>query len=532
MEKNIFKIFKDKHTELLFIIIMAAGIFARVYMFGDIPCGINQDEAYAGYEAYSLLHYGKDSYGYHFPVYFISWGSGMNVLETYLMMPFIALFGLETWVIRLPQLIMSVITLIVSYLLMECLFDKRAGLITMFLVAIAPWHIMFSRWALESNLAPAFLMPGFYFFVRGMDRQVYYIVSAVMYGLSLYTYATIWVLVPFIILLEIIYAIYRKKININTYTVVSFTVLFVMALPLLLFLLVNKGYIDEIKTSFISIPRLFYMRSGEFSLQNIPGNFKNICGIMLKQTDGLATNVYGNYSIFYRITLVFFVLGMFFIILDTVKDIRKKIKEKNEEMPCMPQLMLLIQFTGSFLLTLLVETNVNRANSFIMSVLLIAAFGLYKIINHAGTKLAWAVVAIYLVLFANFTHAYFKSYNKGDGGYAFSKGFEKAFGVAMDKAPDGSIIYITPSVTQSRVMFYSKIPVDEYINTVVYNNYPGAFMGTDSFGRFCMDWDIYNSIDTERTYVLDEGTDTSWFEQAGFQIQKYGYYLVIYKDME
>lgn len=61
-------------TTVLFFIILAVGIFARVYKFGSLPGGINQDEAYAGYEAYSLLHYGKDSFGYSFPVYFISWG--------------------------------------------------------------------------------------------------------------------------------------------------------------------------------------------------------------------------------------------------------------------------------------------------------------------------------------------------------------------------------------------------------------------------------------------------------------------------
>lgn len=172
-------------TTVLFFIILAVGIFARVYKFGSLPGGINQDEAYAGYEAYSLLHYGKDSFGYSFPVYFISWGSGMNVLESYLMIPFIAMFGLETWVIRLPQLIMAVITLVAVYLLMKRLFNEKAGLISMFILAVVPWHIMLSRWGLESNLAPAFLVLGLLFFIKGMDKQVFYIVSAIMYGLSL-----------------------------------------------------------------------------------------------------------------------------------------------------------------------------------------------------------------------------------------------------------------------------------------------------------------------------------------------------------
>lgn len=65
--------------------IIAAGCAVRLFALGSIPCGLNQDEAFAGYNAWALLHYGVDSSGYHNPVYFTAWGSGMNALESYLM---------------------------------------------------------------------------------------------------------------------------------------------------------------------------------------------------------------------------------------------------------------------------------------------------------------------------------------------------------------------------------------------------------------------------------------------------------------
>ena len=55
---------KTNLAGLLFIVIVALGVFVRVYKFGSLPEGINQDEAYAGYEAYSLLKYGKDNIFY------------------------------------------------------------------------------------------------------------------------------------------------------------------------------------------------------------------------------------------------------------------------------------------------------------------------------------------------------------------------------------------------------------------------------------------------------------------------------------
>ncbi len=91
----------------LFWLILAMGVFARVYFYGLVPIGLNQDEAFAGYEAWSLMNYGIDTAGYNNPVYLTAWGSGMNALETYLMMPFIAVLGLKPWVIRLPQLIVA-----------------------------------------------------------------------------------------------------------------------------------------------------------------------------------------------------------------------------------------------------------------------------------------------------------------------------------------------------------------------------------------------------------------------------------------
>lgn len=510
--------------DILFILIMILGVFVRIYRFGSLPDGINQDEAFAGYEAYSLLHYGKDSFGYGCPVYFVSWGSGMNVLNSYLMIPFIALFGLKTWVIRLPQLLVAIFTLITVYLTMKKLFDEKAGLVAAFILAVVPWHIMLARWGLESNLAPGFLMFGMYFFIRGMEKSGFYIVSALMYGLSLYSYATIWPFVPLIILLEIMYAVYKKSIKINKDTIISFVVLGVLAMPLFLFLLVNSGRIDEIKTKFISIPKLLYMRSGEVSLKNIPDNFKNFKNIMMQQNDGFITNVYGDYGFLYKLTLIFFAFGLIMAIFRIIKS-GKKFKNRED----IPQILLLIQFIVGFIITLIVYVNVNRANCIMIPIILIAAYGIYELMEMLDVKVvAGGVAIIYLFFFFNFTGAYFKSYND-DARYAFSAGLEEAMEFAAENVREGGNIYVTSSVAHSRVMFYSKIPVDEYIDTVVYNNYPGAYIGTDSFGRYIMSFDIY-SPDPNGIYILDMGTDTSALQDAGFAIKQCGIYEVAYHE--
>ena len=284
----------DKLIPLLFAVFLAVGIGARVWRFGAVPGGINQDEAFAAYEAYSILRTGLDTSGYPFPVYLTAWGSGMNALESYLMMPFIALFGLEAWAVRLPQLIVAVLSLIAAYDVMKRLIDRWAALCGLFLLAVCPWHILLSRWGLESNLAPGFLLFGLCFFLRGLEDHRFFLLSALMYGLSLYCYATIWPFVPLILALQAGYALWCGRLRFRgrdgLCVGLSVGVLFLLALPLMLFLLVNWGWIDEIRLPFLSIPKLVVMRGGEISLSRMPENGANLWSIFLHQWDGLLWN--------------------------------------------------------------------------------------------------------------------------------------------------------------------------------------------------------------------------------------------------
>lgn len=112
---NFDKIINNKKKYYIIILIsFAIGIFARVYEFNKIVSSANQDEAMAGYEAYSLSKYGEDRFGMSFPAYFTAWKyAQMNVLMSILMIPFIKIFGLSTFTIRLPNLIISIISMII-----------------------------------------------------------------------------------------------------------------------------------------------------------------------------------------------------------------------------------------------------------------------------------------------------------------------------------------------------------------------------------------------------------------------------------
>ena len=96
-----------KKQTILVIIIILIGIMIRIVGIGSLPNALNVDEASAGYEAYSILQNGIDRNGKAFPVFLEAWGSGQNALYSYICIPFILVFGLNAFAIRLPMSIIG-----------------------------------------------------------------------------------------------------------------------------------------------------------------------------------------------------------------------------------------------------------------------------------------------------------------------------------------------------------------------------------------------------------------------------------------
>ena len=498
---------------IFFVLFMLTGIFARFWQFGSMPGDINQDEAFSGYEAYSLLHYGIDSAGYRFPVYLTTWGSGMNALNTYLIIPFMALFGPKTWVIRLPQVIVACLSLWVVYLITKRILNQTAALCALFLLAIAPWHITMARWGLESNLAPGFLIFGLYFFLRGMDNSRFFMLSALMYGLSLYCYATIWPIVPLILLLQLMAGILAKKIHFDRWLLLSGIILGLLALPLLLFLLVNMGCLEEIRLPFLSIPKILYMRTGEVSLTGLDQKAQRLWYIIKNQYDDLPYNATREYGLYYTGTFPFFVLGLFYCMKSTVEHFLKR--------DLALELFLLIQLCAGGLLGLLIYTNINRINILFIPMIMIAAIGAYYLCSLIDLRYLALPALFYSIMFIGFQRYYFTEYRE-QMDYYFCRGLEHA--VAEAASYQGPV-YFSRNQVHSRILFFTLPPAQEYIDTVEYFNYPSAYLAAKSFGRYSFDFDQYTP-DINATYCLSQDADLSVFESMGFTLHHYENYTV------
>src|SRR5437588_6638755 len=144
----------------LFLLIVALSACLRFYQFVSLPAGLHPDEVSAAYETYSLLLHGTDLWGNRFPIYFSTGGPGLNVLLSYLNIPFIKVFGLTAFGQRFSSVLLSMLTIVIFYAFIKRWYGARTALIAVFLLGTSPWHIMLSRWSLDTNLLPCFLLLG------------------------------------------------------------------------------------------------------------------------------------------------------------------------------------------------------------------------------------------------------------------------------------------------------------------------------------------------------------------------------------
>lgn len=501
---------KDQYKRWLPAALMLVGMLVRLWGLGSCPAGVNQDEAYAAYEAYSLLETGADTWGYRLPVYLTAWGSGMNALESYLMIPLIALFGLETWVIRLPQAILACASLPAFYALLKRLFDRRTALIGLGFLAICPWHITMARWGLESNLAPGLILLGLLFFVKGAHKPPFYLLSAFFYGLSLYAYATIWPVLPFMLALHALYLAYARRLTWNRHLLLGALLLGLMALPLVLFLLVNWGIVAEIRTPFFSIPKMPQMRSGEVSFSHLYENVYRMVKTFLLQRDDMVWNASDEFGLYYHISLPFMILGGIICLVRSVKSL----KERKAD-GCV---LILIWLLLGALQGVMIEGNVNRLNFLHFPMVFLAVIGIAGAcawLKGRCRALCAAIAAVYGVSFLLFAGFYFTAYQQKIAA-PYDAGLDEALAYAHSVCQDGEIIHVSDAISYPKILFYGKVDPQAFRESARWRGEPGAFMQLEAADRYAFApaaGEPEPSVYLMKVSELAPGTEAAVFDQ-------------------
>lgn len=223
----------------LIIIIILASIL-RLYRLDLVPPALFGDEVDVGYQAYSLLKTGQDLRGNTWPVLVRSISEYRAPLFIYSDIPFVALFGLNEWGVRLAAVFWGILGILGFYLLTKKLFDEKVGILSAFLLAISPWHIQYSRAGFEVTMLLSFIIFGTFYFIKGLEKKHYLFLSAGFFALTPYIYSTAVVFMPLFLLALLI--VYKKELLVNKKLLTAvFLCLFLILVPYTLQTLSGKA---------------------------------------------------------------------------------------------------------------------------------------------------------------------------------------------------------------------------------------------------------------------------------------------------
>ena len=220
-----------KITIICLALILILGAFLRFYQLGQIPNSISADEAALGYNAYSILETGRDEYGDKFPLIFKSFDDHKNPVFIYLLVPFIKIFGFNTFTLKLPNAILGTLVILLFYLLTKKLINNNnTALISAFLAAICPWLIHFSRVGIELNTAFFFSLLGVWLFLSAKQKDWLYIPSALTFSTAFWCYhpAKLWV--TFFGFFLTVFTILQTK-KISKYLIIGLIIFILFAIP-------------------------------------------------------------------------------------------------------------------------------------------------------------------------------------------------------------------------------------------------------------------------------------------------------------
>lgn len=194
------KRYLTKHVILIAILVLAAVL--RIWNLGDVPPSASMDEASIGYNAYSVTKIGVDEFG-DFPLIsqrgYDDWRRSTYL---FLVIPFVRILGLTAVAIRLPAVLLSVLSVWAVYHIVLLLFVKSSkpavmtSLLAALLLAVSPWHVYISRLGHESNAYLSFFIFGILFFLQGIKQKSKMLFSMMCFILALISYYAGQVIVP------------------------------------------------------------------------------------------------------------------------------------------------------------------------------------------------------------------------------------------------------------------------------------------------------------------------------------------------
>jgi 4-amino-4-deoxy-L-arabinose transferase-like glycosyltransferase len=480
-----------------------------------VPAGLHQDEMSEAYESYSLLHTGADRWGYHLPAYFLSWGSGQNVMQAYLTIPVVAVLGLTRLSARLVPMLCNLAVLPLFFYTMRRWYNENTALLGLLILVFSPWHIMLSRIGIENAPVPFFLLLGLWAFGRALDAQRAtgstwrILLSLLPFAGAMYTYGVMVVITPIFVFLLLLLVDLPAVLKAWRAWLAAVVIACVAAAPVCLFTL--KNFVTKHDHSFekylpFTAPLLPVTRL-EQSMAATNGHpvwWHNLHFIAHRLSDRRALGeIYLPWFQIYSVDpvqLVVLLLAVAGIALTLWRMVR--LRRMSEPfflwiVACLP-------------LIVLVPLNISRAIAVFVALMAMAAYGgdvLFNAVENRYVK--YGLTAVAAVLFftpmLRFVREYYGPVYAREAKYTFNPELPDALATAQTMAAPSTPIFVTPEVWLNyvQVLFLTKTDPHTYQTS-------GASWGRPDFGPYRFSRYTLSQTKTPFVFLIKAGDVIHW----------------------
>jgi len=420
------------------IVLVVASIF-RLMWLTDFPPHLRNDEASLEYNAYSITKTLKDEHGHTLPILFKSFGDWKPGLYIYLTMPFVLLLGPTDLAVRLPGAISGVIAVYLIYhLVFELFSDRKLAMYSALLLALAPWHIAFSRGAWEAQVTVTLTVAAVTCFLRGLKgNDKLLLLSAFLFGCTFLMSHSAKAATPIVVLsLLVVYG--RRIIKVKRKTLfLSVLIIALFVLPVVLSFVSGKSTrVEFLFEDSIEFTRLVEKWLEHFSLERM-----FLTGDGNPQHGG-----YGFGALMVMDVILFFVGVVVFL---------------RRESGYLPFLFLLLWLVLSPLSSVFTHEGINyvRYMNVFVPVTVVLAMGFRFLRNK---KFFWVFAFLYLANFVFFLDAYLVHSSKKS--VAWQYGYKQIVNYISPIQNDYQKVYVAQSSDQPYIYFllYQKYPPAKY----------------------------------------------------------------------
>lgn len=468
------------------------------------------------------------------PTYFEAWGfAHMSPMYAWIMIPFMKVLGSTRLALRLPMLLVSLAALPIVWDFARRMLGKGFALAALLIIAINPWHVLQSRWAIDCNIMPHTLLLACYLLYLGRKRRVMLYLSMVAFAMSIYGYGLACFSVPVILLCMAVYYVARRKASLLD-IVICVIIFFGLSGPFFYTMAINALGLEGISLGPITLP--FFAESKRtndmpfFRLNPYSSILANWIGFLY------ATVIGGKAEVYYAMTWThvmyrFMAPLLIYAIYRMWRDRRAMAAAAEDSARRDGMMIILVWLFASLVNGLLIGGGVNRNDVVYYPMIIACAYGLYMMAKRLRTA-SVLLIAMLAVSFTGMNVVYFTDEAYQNSYRVFQNGLVDALEDTWDW--DYDEVYVTKTnggriLAEASIMFAHDIDYAGRSEQVELMNAYGEPTGWYFTERYkTVDFETFEPDPMVCAVYIITQNEKAYFEESEYLLTDYGDYAAAY----